>query len=334
MRPRSGGSTSADRLSPMSRNDVGIGVDVGGTNTKGAIVTASGEILADARRPTDAQAGTKGILGLVEELLERAAADGVTVTSVGIGAAGFIDATAGAVTFSPNLVYDDPELATAVAARTGLPTFVDNDANAAAWGEYRLGSARGITDLAFVTLGTGVGSGFIVDGRLVRGARGSGAELGHIVIDPDGPVCPCGLRGCLEQFASGTAIARMAAQAIEGKADTAMSRLIPSGNAPRAEDVTRAAEEYDETARSILRRAGVALGTGLSNVVNLFDPQVIVLGGGLVAAGEPYLGPARDRLAAMLNAQRRRPVRLDVSRLGNSAGLLGAALLGIEARDT
>jgi glucokinase len=234
------------------------------------------------------------------------------------------------VTFSPNLVYDDPEIAAAVEARTGLPAFVDNDANAAAWGEFRLGSAKGAANLAFLTLGTGIGSGFVVDGRLLRGSTGAGAELGHIVIDPDGPQCPCGLRGCLEPMASGSGIARMAAEAIEADPSSGIASFV-EGSSPDARDVSRAARELDETARAILRRAGTALGVGLSNVVNLFDPQVIVLGGGLSKAGEPYLGPARDRLAAMLSAQRRRPVRLDVSELGNTAGFLGAALLGMEA---
>lgn len=307
----------------------GIGVDVGGTATKGACVTDAGQILFRAQVDTDVTAATKSILAVVESLAERAASERVEVGSVGIGAAGFIDASKGEVTFSPNLVYDDPAIGSAVRARTGLDVLVDNDANAAAWGEYRVGAAAGVADLAFVTLGTGVGSGFVVGGSLLRGSRGAGAELGHIVIDPDGPPCPCGLRGCLEQFASGGAIERAAKEAIAGGEETLLAGSSP---AVTGEDVARAAAGYDEVACRILKRAGTALGIGLSNVVNLFDPQVIVLGGSVVEAGEPYLGPARDRLAAMLSAQRRRPVRLDVSTLGNSAGVVGAALLGIEER--
>lgn len=310
----------------------GIGIDVGGTATKGACVSPEGEILWSTELPTDASAATKGILAVAEDLLERAGTEDVEIGSVGVGAAGFVDASSGAVTFSPNLVYDDPEVAGAVRARTGLATFVDNDANAAAWGEFRVGSAKGSLDLAFVTLGTGVGSGFVVGGTLVRGARGAGAELGHIVIDPDGPACPCGLRGCLEQFASGRAIERMAREALERGDDTTIASFVDRGGDVSGKDVARAARQYDEVARRILRSAGTALGIGLSNAVNLFDPQVIVLGGSVVEAGEPYLGPARDRLAAMLNAQRRRPTRLDVSSLGTKAGIVGAALLGIEER--
>ena len=309
----------------------GIGIDVGGTATKGAVVTSAGEVLLRAERPTDPSAGTKGILALVETLLEQASAEAVEVSSVGVGAAGFIDAERGAVTFSPNLVYDDPEIVAALGSRTNLPAVVDNDANAAAWGEYRVGAAKGVAHLAFLTIGTGLGSGFVIDGALLRGASGAGAELGHMVVDPDGPKCPCGLRGCLEQFVSGTAIERMAREAITSGEETAITAFIETGAEVSGEDVARAAREYDEVARRILGRAGSALGLGLSNVVNLFDPHVIVLGGSVVKAGEPYLGAARDRLADMLAAQRRRPVRLDVSTLGNTAGIVGAALLGLDA---
>ena len=293
-----------------------IGIDVGGTTTKGVVLDSDDQIVLRAERPTELQAGTKGILGLVDTLLEQAQARGLDVESIGIGAAGFVDVTRGVMTFSPTLVYDDPEIAEAVRARTSLRTFVDNDANAAAWGEFRLGSAKGVTNLAFLTLGTGIGSGFVVNGRLLRGARGAGAELGHTVVDPAGPRCKCGLKGCLELFASGEAIERLAREAT-GREMTGMA-------------VAEAARKYDETAREVLRIAGSSLGVGLSNVVNLFDPQVIVLGGSVVGAGEAYLGPARDRLATMLAAQKRRPVRLDVSSLGKDAGVLGAALLSRE----
>ena len=308
-----------------------IGVDVGGTATKAGVVSRSGDIALRAERPTDPQAGTKGIISAVETLLEQASAEGVTVSAIGVGAAGFVNAETGSVTFSPNLVYDDPHIAEALEARTSLPAVVDNDANAAAWGEHHFGAAKGASNLAFLTLGTGIGSGFVVNGTLLRGATGAGAELGHMVIDPDGPQCPCGLRGCLEQLASGNAIERLARAAVEDEPTSSILAFAGSAEAITGEHVTRAAREYDETARSVLRRAGTALGIGLSNVVNIFEPEVIVLGGGVVKAGEPYLGPARDQLALMLSAQRRRPARLDVSTLSNDAGILGAGMLALES---
>ena len=313
---------------------VGIGVDVGGTGTKAGIVDARGEILSRTHVPTDPTAGTKGIIAVVEELLERAGPEGWTVSSVGIGAAGFIDSEHGSVTFSPNLVYDDPQVAAAVRARTELPVVVDNDANAAVWGEYRYGTARGCKHVAMITIGTGIGSGFIIDGRLLRGATGAAAEFGHTVVEIDGPACPCGLRGCLEPLASGTGIARMGSEAAVEDPHSSIHAFSGQGGPVTAEHVAKAARQMDETAKKVLRRAGRALGVGLSNLVNAFDPEVIVLGGGVIRAGEPFLGCARDQLNEMMQQQRRRPVRLDVTKLGDDAGIVGAAALGLEPLDS
>ncbi|MDQ3955467.1 MAG: ROK family protein [Actinomycetota bacterium] len=306
-----------------------IGVDTGGTLTRGALVDTSGRIVLRVERPTDVTAGTKGILAVVEELVPQAPRD--SIRAVGVGVAGFVDYNTGSVTFSPNLTYDDPQIGEAIRHRTGLPTVVENDANAAAWAERKFGSARGTDHMAFLTLGTGIGSGFIEAGRLVRGLTGVGAEFGHTVVEIDGPQCPCGLRGCIEQLASGTAIARMGREALDRVPDSSILAFAGSRDAVTGEHVGKAAREYDETAREILRRAGRALGIGLSNVANLFDPEIIVLGGAVVRAGEPYLGPARDELVRMTQAQRRRPLRLDVSSLGQDAGLLGAAALASES---
>lgn len=311
---------------------VAIGIDVGGTGTKGALVTLDGAVLERVGFPTDATSGTKGILATAERLVEEATLRGYEVVGVGVGVAGFVNAAAGEVTFSPNLTYDDPAIAAAVRAHVDTTVIVENDANAAAWGEYRFGSAAGIEHLAMLTLGTGVGSGFVIDGRLLRGATGAGAEFGHLVIDPAGPPCNCGLRGCLEQFASGQAIERMARVAV---VDDPESALLAQGQGPdaiTAAHVAEAARSYDETATRILREAGRALGIGLSNVVNVFDPKVLVLGGSVVEAGQPFLGPARDTLNEMIEAQKRRPIRLDVTSLGNDAGIIGAAALVIDPR--
>lgn len=307
-----------------------IGVDIGGTGTKAGVVNEHGEIVARVERPTDSSAGTKSIIAAVEDLLQRVPELNVEVGAIGIGAAGFIDHDNGSVFFSPNLTYDDPHIRDALQTRVGLPVTVENDANAAAWGERTFGTARGSNHVAMLTIGTGIGSGFIVDGRLIRGFRGAGAEFGHVVIDPQGPPCTCGLRGCLEQLASGTAIARLARAAVAKDPDSSIVAFSGGPEAITAEHVAKAAREYDETARAVLRRAGEALGIGLSNVVNVFDPEVIVLGGGAVDIGEPFLGPARDRLVELTNAQHRRPMRLDLALLGNDAGTVGAAALALE----
>ena len=176
-----------------------IGVDVGGTGTKAGLVADSGEVLLRVERPTDKSAGTKGIIAVVEDILERAPEDDAP-SAIGVGAAGFIDASTGSMTFSPNLTYDDPHIADAVRARASLPVVVDNDANVAVWGERAFGAARGLDHVVLLMIGTGIGGGFITDGRLLRGSTGAGTEFGHTVVDPRGPECPCGLRGCIEQF--------------------------------------------------------------------------------------------------------------------------------------
>jgi glucokinase len=313
----------------MANERAAIGIDVGGTTTKGGIVVRGRrEIVDRVERPTEPMAGTKGILAVAEELLERSSR--VDVKCIGVGAAGFIHAPTGSVTFAPNVVYDDPQIAQAVYTRIQLPVVVDNDANAAAWGERAFGSAQGCDDMVLLTLGTGIGSGIVAGGRLVRGHTGAGAEFGHVVVDPDGPQCRCGLRGCLEQFASGEAIEREAKKAVAHRADSSIVAFAGSVDAIEGEHVARAAAERDRLALDILRTAGRYLGIGLSNLVNIFDPQAIVLGGSVVRAGEAYLGPARDQLFAMTTAQRRRPMRLDVTSLGNDAGIIGAAALAFD----
>lgn len=306
-----------------------IGVDIGGTSTKAALVDETGAIHSRVEVPTDTFAGTKSILAVTETLVGRAPDLGLRVAAVGVGAAGFVDVRSGTVTFSPNLSYGDSNVATALREHVGLSVFVDNDANAAAWGEACFGGAKGARHLALLTLGTGVGGGFVVDGQLIRGATGAGSEVGHMVIDPVGPECPCGLRGCLEQFASGSAIARMAKAALQDGTKSAIVDFAGSVEDVTAHDVSKAAAAFDDTARGVLRSAGKYLAIGMSNVVNMFDPDVIVLSGSVVKAGEPYLGPARDELNRRTLAQRRRPVRLDVSSLGIDAGIVGAAALAL-----
>lgn len=304
-----------------------IGVDVGGSNTKAGVVSDDGQVLARTEVPTDPSAGTKGIISVVEELLDKPV-DEIEITAIGVGAAGFVGG--GTVVFSPNVTYDDPNIGQALRTRFELPAVVDNDANAAAWGEHRFGAAHGARDLVLLIIGTGVGSGIIVNGELLRGHTSTGAEFGHTVVDPDGPLCPCGLKGCVEQFVSGGAIARLGRAAVETDPSSSILAFAGSVEAIMSEHVGKAAREYDETARAVLRNAGTMLGLALSNVANLFDPEVIVLAGGVTRIGEPLLGPARDELARRNTAQRRRPMRLDVSTLGDDVGILGAAALALE----
>lgn len=314
----------------MTLRSCAIGVDIGGTSTKAGLVEMSGRLEERFEAPTDPQAATKTTIQVVEHMVQRAEELGYVPVAVGIGAAGFVDVRTGSITFSPNLVYDDPDIADAVAARVNLPVMVDNDANAAAWGERAVGAARGTHNVAAILLGTGIGSGFIINGRVLRGHSGAAAELGHTVIDPGGAQCGCGLKGCFEQYASGPSIARMAREALAEDPDSSIVNFAGSIEDVTSVHVGQAAGELDETARAVLRRAGRAVGIALSNVANLFDPEIIVLSGSVIEAGEPLLGPARDELARMTELQRRRPMRLVVTTLGADAGIIGAAALAID----
>ncbi len=314
----------------MSGSRVAVGVDIGGTATKAALVSETGTIFHRAEHATDPNAGTKGIVAIVEKMMTVAEAARLKVVGVGVGAAGFIDFASGSVTFSPNLVYDDPAIGAAVEKVVPVPVAVDNDANVAAWGERTFGAAPGANDLVLLTLGTGIGSGIIQNGRLVRGYTGAGAEFGHTIVEVGGPQCGCGLRGCIEQFASGQAIERMAREAVVGDPASSILDFATSPEAITGQDVAKAAREMDETARAVLRKAGTYLGIGMSNIANLFDPEVIVLSGSVVGAGEPYLGPARDTLAEMTATQKRRPMRVDLSTLEFDAGIAGAAALAFD----
>ena len=312
--------------------DYALGIDIGGTNCKGALVSENGSLSRRAEIPTRPGDGTDTVLELAQRLLKDVTDEGLSAQAIGVGAAGFVDSRDGSVSFSPNLAYGDPQVERAVRDRFSLPTTVANDANAAAWGERQAGAAKGFDHVALVTLGTGVGGGFIVDGKLLTGATGAGAEFGHTVIDPDGPACPCGLAGCVEQFVSGTAIARTAVEAVARYPDSSIKDFA-MGEPVTAVHVARAAREWDEAAREVLGRAGRYLGIALSNIVNLFEPEVIVIGGSVAEAGEPFLGAARDRLNSMLDQQHRRPVRLERARLGNDAGIVGAALLALDGAE-
>ncbi|MBK5226931.1 MAG: ROK family protein [Actinobacteria bacterium] len=315
---------------PVSGSRVAVGVDIGGTATKAALVSETGTISHRTEHVTDPDAGTKGIVAVVEEMMTVAEAAGLEVVGVGVGAAGFIDFASGSVTFAPNLVYDDPAIGAAVEKVVSVPVAVDNDGNAAAWGERTFGVAPGANDLVLLTLGTGIGSGIIQNGRLVRGHTGAGAEFGHTIVEVGGPQCGCGLRGCIEQLASGQAIERMAREAVVDDPASSILDFATSPEAITGEDVAKAAREMDGTARAVLRRAGTYLGIGMSNIANLFDPEVIVLSGSVVGAGEPYLGPARDTLAEMTASQKRRPMRVVLSTLEFDAGIAGAAALAFD----
>lgn len=305
-----------------------IGVDIGGTKVAGGVVDEDGRILEQVRVSTparDAAATTDAIVSVIESLCQ-----GHEVEAVGLGIAGFVDATRSMVYFAPNLLgWREGLLRDAVEKRVGLPVVVENDANAAAWGEARFGAGREERFIVCVTLGTGVGGGIIADRRLFRGGFGVGAEIGHIQMVENGRHCGCGQRGCWEQYASGGALVRDARErAAEEREDAELLLSLgdgtPEGIAGR--HVTEAAQLGDPVAIASFQQLGHWVGQGLADLAAVLDPECFVIGGGVSEAGGVLLEPTRTAFKQLLTGHGHRPLAHIVqAQLGNDAGLVGAA---------
>jgi glucokinase len=304
-----------------------IGVDIGGTKVAAGVVDGEGRVVARARRLTpsrSARAVEATIAEVVGELRER-----YEVVAVGIGAAGFVDADRSHVLFAPHLAWRNEPLREAVAEALGLPVVVENDANAAAWAEYRFGAGRGEPLLVCVTLGTGIGGGIVADGVVQRGRYGTAGEFGHMVVVPDGHRCECGNRGCLEQYASGNRLGREARElARAGSPVTVplMERVGGDISALVGPLITEAARDGDPCAVELFEDVGRWLGIGLANLAAALDPGMFVIGGGVSDAGELLLRPARESFRRTLTGRGFRPEpRILAAALGPEAGLVGAA---------
>ncbi|WP_250291979.1 ROK family glucokinase [Frankia sp. CiP1_Cm_nod1] len=321
-------TTSSDRDS--ARPDLVIGVDVGGTKVAAGVVDGSGTVLSSLRRPTPSQqpAAVADLIGeVVDEL--RAAVAPRPVQAVGIGAAGLIDRDRSRVLFAPNLAWRDEPLRDEVSARTGLPVVVENDANAMAWGEYRFGAGRGEPDLVCVTVGTGVGGGIVLDGRLYRGRFGLGGEIGHMQLVAGGRLCGCGNRGCLEAYGSGNALVAKARELVTTSPAAGRRLLELAGGEVgvlRGPSVTEAALEGDPLAVKCFEDVGTWLGRAMASLASILDPGLFVLGGGVAEAGDLLLAPARAEFANSLSARRHRPeARIVTAQLAARGGIIGAA---------
>lgn len=311
------------------------GIDLGGTKILGRILDPDDptRALAETRRdtPRGDEAIIESLAGVVDDL--RQASGGDRLAAVGIGAAGLIDGR-GVLRMAPNLPgVAEFDLGRRLAERLGLPVSVDNDATCATWAEHVAGAARGSTDSVLVTLGTGIGGGVVAGGRLQRGAHGFAGEAGHMMVDPNGPPCPCGRRGCWERYASGTGLGRLARDAAQaGNADRVVALAGGDPEAVRGEHVTEAARLGDPEALEVLQSFAWWVAVGLANLVNVLDPDVVVVGGGLVAAGEFLLGPTRRAFHDLvLAAEHRPPARILPADLGTEAGAIGAGLLAVDA---
>jgi glucokinase len=318
----------AARRSVIGRWDpLTVGIDIGGTKVLAGVVDSTGVVVARERRLTHGHSVT-AVEDTVVELVE-AFIRTHDIAAVGIGAAGFVDATRSTVLFSPHLAWRDEPLRDAVMSRVRLPVVVDNDANTAALAETRFGAAAGHRLVLCVTLGTGIGGALVIDNRLFRGVNGMAGEFGHIQVVPDGHRCECGNRGCWEQYASGNALVRDARELVLANSPVAHRlRDIVDGDASKLTGplITQAARDGDPLALELLDDMGTWLGVGLAGMTAAFDPGCIIVGGGVAEAGELLLEPTRRAFSRTLTGRghRREPV-IAAAALGPDAGFIGAA---------
>jgi glucokinase len=312
----------APRWEPLT-----VGVDVGGTKVMAGVVDASGRVLATMQRPTQGR-DVRAVEDTIVDLVQAFAVQ-YDIAAVGVGAAGFVDASRSVVMFSPHLDWRQEPLRARVAERLRVPVVVDNDANAAALAECRFGAGRGHRFVLCVTMGTGIGGALVLDNRVYRGANGMAGEFGHVQVAPNGRWCECGNRGCWEQYASGNALVRDARELV--RANSPMARHLRDlvdgdADALQGPQVTQAAKDGDPLSRELIGDVAAWLGVGLAGMTAAFDPSCVIIGGGVSAAGDLLIEPTRQAFARSLTGRghRTEPV-IVAAALGPQAGFIGAA---------
>jgi glucokinase len=314
-----------------------IGIDLGGSHVTAAIVDARGHIIDRSERPIDRNRPADEILrqdvaGAVRDVVERAHLRLDDIAAIGMGLPGNIDRQHGVCRFSPNFHWHNVNVAGPLSQELGKPVYLINDVRSHTLGELHFGAGRGHRSFAMLALGTGIGGGLVINNMLVEGAHSAGGELGHITVDPHGPQCNCGNHGCIETLASAPALARMAQEAVQagqGQAITAAAQR--QGGKLDAAALQQAARAGDPAAKAIYDRAGRALGVAMADVYTSFDPEVILIGGGVAKAGELLLEPARDELRQRCHMIEPELLKVEPAGLGTDAGVLGAAALALES---
>jgi glucokinase len=305
-----------------------IGIDVGGTKVLGGVVDELGSVLTTARRDTPREGGvalTQAIADVAKELMAE-----FTIDSVGVSAAGFVSSDRKTMLATPNIAgWNGVDLDSELTTLIGLPVVIENDANAAAWGEARFGAGRGKRHMLMLTVGTGIGGGIVVNGDLYRGAFGIAAEIGHIRVVPEGHLCGCGARGCFEQYGSGNALMRHAREAIAASPDIARN-LLSRGDGTleglTGKAITEAAREGDAVALAAFNTTAQWLGAGIATLSVVLDPECVVIGGGVIDAGDILLEPTRSALERYMPFAGKHPYpEIIAAQLGNEAGLVGVA---------
>ncbi len=315
-----------------------IGLDLGGTNIKAGLVDETGQVVVETSSPTQASDGPEAVVGRMLELAEQVATEGggdlTQIKAIGIGSPGPIDAEAGIVLSAPNMPgWENFPLRDRLQEATGRPCFLENDANAAAFGEFCFGAGKdpSIRHLIMLTLGTGVGGGIIIDGKIVHGGYGLAAEAGHLIVAAHGRLCACGQRGCLEAYASAGAVARRGIEAVQAGERTLLSEMYTKqGERLTAKDVFTAADRGDRLAANIVAEATTYLGIACVSLCRLLDPQMIVFAGGLILAGDHLFDGIRNGFTEHDWTILQSKVDIVPAQLGNTAGIIGAAAVAMD----
>lgn len=310
-----------------------IGIDVGGTNVKIALVDGEGKIIYSNSVPTYAQMGyeytVNNIKQAIRDLMKETNTDAKEIEGIGFDFPGQVDYKTGVVKLAPNIPgWVNVPIAQMIEEEFNIPTRIDNDVRCAALGELKLGAGKGCENFVCITVGTGIGSGLVINGQLVRGAANAAGEIGHIKLQMNGgPICGCGDTGCLEAFASGPSIVAMAQEYLKGGKSTKFREMAGADGEITPYIVAKAAEAGDPVAKRIFEIVGTYIGMGLVSVINLLNPEKVIIGGGVAAAGDLLLDPIRKTIKERAMVVAGNSVEIVPAELGNSAGVIGASML-------
>lgn len=310
-----------------------VGIDLGGTNIVAGVVNENYEIIAKATTKTNCPRPEKEIADdmarVALEAIENAGLTKEQIEWIGIGTPGIANSSTGIIEYSCNLGFNNTPMVEYIKSSTNLPAFIENDANAAAYGEYVAGAAKEAKDAVCITLGTGVGGGIVVDGKIYSGSNFAGAEIGHMVISVDGPQCSCGRKGCFEVFSSATGLIRMTKEAMEQSKDSIMWNMVGNIDKVSARTSFDAMREGDDTAKQVVDKYIKYLAAGITNAINIFQPDVLCIGGGVCNEGDALLLPVKELIAEEVYTRNSpKNTEIVIAKLGNDAGIIGAAFLG------
>ncbi len=312
-----------------------IGIDLGGTNIKAGVVNEKFEIIAKASTKTLCPRPAKDICDdMAKVSIEACKLAGISVDDVewiGVGTPGIADNINGTIPYSNNLDFHDVPVRKYIQAHINKPVYVANDANAAAYGEFVAGAAKGAKNAVCITLGTGVGAGIIVDGKILTGSNLAGAELGHMVIEVDGPQCTCGRKGCFEVFSSATGLIRMTKEAAEADSSSILNKYLAEDGKFSARHAFMAMRDGDKTGTEVVEKYCKYLAAGITNTINIFQPDILCIGGGVCNEGDPLLLPVKELVKKEVYTRMlSQNTEIVIAKLGNDAGIIGAAFLGLE----